>query len=393
MKKLCLIIVIFFQLIACKEPIWNTPPTDGDTPNPIKNVNVKNLKGKSIIHFLIEDTNTLYVEASYTLSNGVQKNVKASKFIDSLIVDGFSSSKEYEINLYAVGINEQKSAPTKIKINPLTPVYINTFSSITASTTFGGVTIRGLNPERDALVIETLIKNSDGTWESLDRYYTSTDTIKYNVRGLEDKELDLAIFVRDRWLNYSDTLYTKITPLKEIQIPAADIREIPASELPSSATPWSNSYLAKKAVDGIIGLTVNQNYYMTARGTGMPQHFNVDLKKTYQLSRVLYYMRPTYFFRSISPSKVVVWGTENPSPDGSFEGWTMLGRFDVIKPSGLPLETNSDEDNALASAGINFEFDSATIPIRYLRIQTLETFGFSDYVTATEYVMFGNTTN
>ena len=325
------------------------------------------------------------------MANGVQKNVKSSKFIDSLIVDGFSDAKEYEINLYAVGINEERSNPTKVKVNPLIPAYINTFSTISASTTFGGVTVRALNPERDPLVIETLIKNTDGTWQSLDRYYTSTDTIKYNIRGLEDKQLDLAIFVRDRWLNYSDTLKTSITPLKEILIPAADIREIPQTELPGSATPWSNSYLAKKSVDGIIALTVNQNYYMTARGTGMPQHFNVDLKKTYQLSRVIYYMRPTYFFRSISPSKMAIWGSENPSPDGSFEGWTLLGRFDVVKPSGLPIETNSDEDNALASAGINFEFDSATIPLRYLRFQTLETFGLSDYVTATEFSIFGNT--
>lgn len=395
MKKLILILFSFCVLIGCKEPVWNAPPKDGITPEAIKSYRVHNLNGKSIIYFDIQDQNTLYVEAQYALNNGAIKNVKASKFTDSLVVEGFANAQQYEVELFAVGNNEQKSPPLKITINPLKPTYQLAFESLTSSATFGGITVQATNPQREPIVIETMRKESDGTWTSIDKYYTSTDVIKYNIRGMNDSLQNFGFFIRDRWLNYSDTISNSLKPLREIQIPPSSIGVISASVLPGSAPSHNNSstYAATKAVDGIIGLTVNANYYLTARGSGMPQHFNLDLKVPYSLSRLVYYQRPTYFYRGISPRKVAVWGSNNPATDGSFEGWEKLGEFEAIKPSGLPMDTNSAEDDAVAAAGINFEFDSATIPVRYLRIQTLETWSMSDYLTLTEYSIFGNTVN
>src|SRR5690606_10794496 len=323
------------------------------------------------------------------------KKVKASKYVDSLVVEGFPKAQSYDVQLYAVGANEQRSAPVKVVVAPNTPAYISALASLTSTATFGGITINVDNGSRDALVIETLRKEPDGTWQSIDRYYSSTDLIRYNIRGLQDSTQHFAFFIRDRWLNFSDTVEATLTPLTEIQIPPGSIENIPAEALPGTAPSHNNSssLAAHKAIDGVIGRTVNENYYLTMRGTGMPQHFNVDLKKQYQLSRLVFYQRPTYFYRSISPRKVAVWGSNSPAPDGSFDGWTLLGEFEVIKPSGLPMDINSDEDNAAAQAGHNFEFESATMPIRYLRIQTLETWAMSDYITLTEYSIFGNVAN
>lgn len=395
MKNQILIVLSFLTLLGCKESVWNAPPNDGYTPTAIKSYTVNNLNGKSVIYFDIEDENTLYVEAQYILKNGNVKNVKASKYTDSLIVDGFDNAQQYEVQLFAVGNNEQKSEPTKIFINPLKPTYQIAIESLTATATFGGITIKAINPEREPIVIETLRKEADGSWTSIDRYYTSTDNIKYNIRGMTDSLHNFSFFIRDRWLNISERVNNSLTPMKEIQIQPSTITEISATEMPGSAQVYNNSstYNAKKAVDGTIGKAANSSVYMTARGTGMPQHFNLDLKIAYSLSRLVYYQRPTYFYRSISPRKIAVWGSNNPSLDGSFNGWEKLGEFEVIKPSGLPMDTNSAEDDEVAAAGINFDFESATNPVRYLRIQTLETWALSDYVTLTEYSIFGNTIN
>ena len=394
MKNTLITFLCLISLWGCKEPVWNKPP-DGSTPGPVTSFTVKNLSGKSVIHYDVTDANTLYVEAEYSLGNGEVKKVKASKYVDSLVVEGFPKAQSYDVQLYAVGANEQRSAPVKVVVAPNTPAYISALASLTSTATFGGITINVDNGSRDALVIETLRKEPDGTWQSIDRYYSSTDLIRYNIRGLQDSTQHFAFFIRDRWLNFSDTVEATLTPLTEIQIPPGSIENIPAEVLPGTAPSHNNSssLAAHKAIDGVIGRTVNENYYLTMRGTGMPQHFNVDLKKQYQLSRLVFYQRPTYFYRSISPRKVAVWGSNSPAPDGSFDGWTLLGEFEVIKPSGLPMDINSDEDNAAAEAGHNFEFESATMPIRYLRIQTLETWAMSDYITLTEYSIFGNVAN
>ena len=395
MKNILIFIFVLAAFVSCKESVWNVAPKDGVTPGPVRSYIVENMSGKSIIYFDVPDENTLYVEAEYKLANGEIKNTKASRYSASLTVEGFSRAQDYEVKLYAVGKNEQRSAPLSIVVSPTMPPYMAAFESLQISETFGGVTVQTSNPEKEALVIETLLKKTDGSWESLDRYYTSTDQVKFHVRGLPSEEQTFGFFVRDRWLNYSDTVETTLLPLAEIQIPPVDISEITATSLPGSAPIFNNSsqYNAKKAVNGVIGKTVNEDYYLTAPTAGVPQHFNVDLKKAYQLSRVVFYQRPNYFYRTLSPRKVAIWGSNAPAPDGSFNGWTLLGQFEVIKPSGQPMDVNSDEDIAAAVAGHNFEFDGATIPVRYLRFQTLETWDLTTNVTLTEYSIFGNIAN
>ncbi|MEC3878448.1 DUF5000 domain-containing lipoprotein [Parapedobacter sp. 10938] len=391
MKKLIIALIGIIAFYGCKEPVWNPVPTDGVTPGPVRSYTVTNTFGKAIIHFEVPDENALYIEAEYTLDNGETMGVKASKFADSLIVEGFAQAKDYTVQLYAVGSNEQRSSPTAVTVTPDQPNYLQALASLEAIQAFGGVTVETVNPGQDDLVIEALRKAPDGEWEPIDRFYSGIKDIRYHIRGQKDSLQTFAFFVRDRWLNYSDTVEFDILPLREILIPAVDIFEMPIAQMPGSARPWSGSYLAKKAVDGTIAQTKNQNYYMTARGTGMPQHFNVDLTNTFQLSRAVFYERPEYFYRSISPRRMKIWGATDPNPDGSFDGWTLLGEFEVIKPSGIPGDQINEDDEAQSRAGHDFEFDGATIPVRYLRFQTLETWGQSDYVTMTEISLYGNT--
>src|SRR3546814_16969533 len=47
-----------------------------------------------------------------------------------------------------------------------------------------------------------------------------------------------------------------------------------------------------------------------------------------------------------------IWGSDDPSPDGSYDGWTLMGEYEVIRPSGLSVgDELTTEDIATAEAG------------------------------------------
>src|SRR5690606_36371099 len=90
------------------------------------------------------------------------------------------------------------------------------FDEIQVTPSFGGVRIRTLNKLKGSVVIVPLLDSlGTGEYAQLDSYYTEDSLINYNVRGLKPEEMKFAFYVRDRWLNTSDTLYTSITPLEE----------------------------------------------------------------------------------------------------------------------------------------------------------------------------------
>jgi hypothetical protein len=69
-----------------------------------------------------------------------------------------------------------------------------------------------------------------------------------------------------------------------------------------------------------------------------------------------------------------IWGSMNPSPDGSWESWTRLLEGEVIKPSGLPAGELSDEDRQKCAEGWDFSFPIENPPVRYIRIKCLSVF-------------------
>ena len=74
--------------------------------------------------------------------------------------------------------------------------------------------------------------------------------------------------------------------------------------------------------------------------------------------------------------------------DGSDEGWTMLGEFQSVKPSGLPVGTLTDADIAYARAGESYDIPEVGV-FRYLRIKVLESWGGEQAVHFMELEFFG----
>ena len=99
------------------------------------------------------------------------------------------------------------------------------------------------------------------------------------------------------------------------------------------------------------------------------------------------YLAHAYNNRNIS--KFEVWGSMAPNPDGSWDSsWTLLLDAEIVKPSGLPRGTNTEEDIAQFVAGDDFIFPATTTPVRYIRIKVTEVFDQSQGWFITDEIRF-----
>ena len=82
--------------------------------------------------------------------------------------------------------------------------------------------------------------------------------------------------------------------------------------------------------------------------------------------------RSPLFYQNANIKIFEVWGSVDPASDGSWEGWTKLGEFAFVKPSGsADYDSRSDADMQRGWDGDQFVFADRTIPVRYIRIKVL----------------------
>ena len=130
-----------------------------------------------------------------------------------------------------------------------------------------------------------------------------------------------------------------------------------------------------------------------------PQTFTIDLGLKAKLSRFMLWNRYDYPYAQHNPRYFEVWGTKELSHginDTYWSGtewkkeWILLGDFEVIKPSGLPLGQVTDEDRAAERAGFEFIFESGAGEIRYVRFVVKETWARTAALHINEVSFFGD---
>ena len=72
--------------------------------------------------------------------------------------------------------------------------------------------------------------------------------------------------------------------------------------------------------------------------------------------------------------------------------WIFLGEFDTVKPSGLPYGQNSEEDLKAAHVdGIEYVLPvEFAVPVRYIRMDVLETWGNTTAIHIAELTFWEN---
>jgi hypothetical protein len=379
---------------SCKED-FNTPlQQDGVATAAVTNVQVKNMPGGAILTYTIpKDPNLLYVMAEVPMTGGRTGYFKSSSFKDNMEIFGIPDENSRSIKVYAVSKGEVKSAPVDVVIHPLTPPYIDVLRSLKVNPDFGGINIKYDNETGADLAFMLERLGDDGKWIPLNGYYSKLKEGNHSFRGIEAVETQFAIYVKDRWDNISDTLYTTVTPIYEKMLDKGLFKDITLpGDSPIYTTEWN---IGKRYVwDGTWSSDFSNpygNWYnvsTNAPNDGTPSHITIDIGINAKLSR----FRINHYYRFIDKGmrRYEIWGRPDTPKDGSWEGWTKMANYEQKKPSGLAGESYTAEDAEVWLAGDNGDFSSDLPAMRYIRIRCLENWIGTTNLCFAELTLYGN---
>lgn len=371
MRYASLLLLALCCFTSCKDDNLRTYIDHGTTaPAAVTDVKVESLPGAASITYTLpkNSLDLLYVQANYEIRPGVKQQALTSFYGDSILVQGFGDTAEHEVKLVSVDRSGNKSDPVIVKVKPLLPPVRQVYDSLSYSADFGGIRVITKNPSEAKLMIGVLIKDSLGEWVDYDRAYSGLADISFASRGLPAKPTVFGVYVRDRWKNYSDTLIQNFVPLFEKQLDPNNFQELSLKGDDKTNT-WS--------VPGLWGGNPGgHNGVRSSNGT--PSHYQFSITKTGKTAKISRFKIWGIFdgreYSSANVKDFEIWGSNNPAQDGSFDGWTLMGTFEVEKASGLPTGQLSNEDIATAAAGFEFDMPFSAPAVRFIRINVLSTF-------------------
>ena len=86
---------------------YTVGPTEKNTvpPGRVTDIQVENLPGQARLTYkLPTDPDLLYVKAVYPLNSGEIREIKASYYTNTMLLDGFGDTEIHEVEVYAVFI-------------------------------------------------------------------------------------------------------------------------------------------------------------------------------------------------------------------------------------------------------------------------------------------------
>jgi hypothetical protein len=389
------LIILFFALslafYACKEDQMDPIEGDSSAPGALTNPKVENLPGGAkITYTLPQDPDLLYAEAVYLDAKGIPVKFKSSYYTNNIFVEGFADSLEHEVEIYAVDRSGNRSTGTRVAVQPKTPPYMATLKSIEVKPDFGGISVSFVNETKAQLAIEVLTPDSSGTLKTAYTFYTQRDRASFSVRGFASEPRKFFVQVSDKWKHRSDPKETQLTPIYEQMLDKSKFREV---KLPGDARTDAWGGKMQNIWDGkALGDVDNSAAHTGNTGTGVPMYFTFDLGVEAKLSRFNLKMvqDDKHWFNDVSPKKYEVWGTLNPNPDGSFNGWTKLASVENKKPSGLPVGMITEDDRIAGRIGDEVVFASDLPKVRYIRLRCLDNWSGNTNMVMTEVTFWGN---
>lgn len=385
------LLLILWLIVSCSEENERIPMVlDPATPGQVSNVRVESLPGAiKLTYDIPNDKNLAYIKAE-CLIRGVLREVKASVYQNSLIINGFADRSVYQVKVYSVSLSEVASKPVTVEVQPLEPPYQEVFKNISLERAWGGATVTYENPTEASLAISLIYIDSTGYWNPGLTYYTKVKNGSFSLRGFDSEETTFGVYIRDRWDNMTDTIIKVLTPMNEKQLDRLKFNPVNLPGDVKSAWGWVMPYLW----DGKI----TEPGFHTDIDNVWPQYFTFDLGSLEgaKLSRFKIWQRDAipsgmtpYADRNIR--KFEIWGSMNPNPNGEFdETWTLLLTDEIKKPSGLPSGQNSEEDMREIFDGHEFEFPLSVPNVRYIRIKVTETWAKIKSFYVVEVAFYGN---
>jgi hypothetical protein len=338
--------------------------------------------GGVVIKYTVpNDKNLLGVKAVYDRSGQICE-AKASVYADSLVLEGFNDTKTYDVKLYSLGRNGKLSEPLTVPVTPLAPPFRTI--SMDMKETFGGVYVSLSENYTNSSFALVLLADTlgNGEWTELQTFYTDASEITVSRRSLNPRQYNFALYARDRWNNRSDTLIKALTPIQEVEIPKDKFSNprLPGDTWEAYAN--NNNYRFELMWDNVTNSA--GGFFSSNSSAPMPQHFTINLGRKVVLSRFQLFPRSTEMYDGSAPRTWELYGSDDPPLDGSWDNWTLLGKFSQLKPSGYgdgsSVGTITDGDREYFRAGGEYELQITDetpdpfITVNYIRIKITATF-------------------
>lgn len=397
-------IILFSALLAlfnsCQEESVGQYPIDGIAPAPITNVVIKEVFGGGVVlgYAIPDDPDFQGVKAVYTLDTGKEVSVMVSAYSREIILEGFATATEHTALLYSVDKSRNESQPVTVKFTPARSPIFDVFESLKISDDFGGAKLTWENPEMKDIIVSVSKPIAEGSdvEEEVTNFYSSAPLGEGFVRGFDAVPVTFNVVISDQYGNQTETKTQDCLPLYEEKIQSTTYwtRWNGDPEIPYRQ--YSSSYPIEKMWDGVnMAAGGSNNFFHTPAGYPFPVRFTFDMRQVYKLSRMKVYQRGSgWAYEHGNPKRFQVYGSLNSrvhinatDPD---EQWIFLGEFESFKPSGLPLEQASPEDEARGPGGEDFTFPiELATEVRYIRFDVLETWGGTEMIHISELEMWG----
>jgi len=379
---------------SCDEEPIGIQPVDNVAPGKVSNVTYRSLPGGASLRYSIpDDEDLLYVKAVYT-RNGQECESRASIYADTLLVEGFGDTSPKTIKVIAVDRSRNESEPVSIDIVPETPDIFTIAATMEITPDFGGIHIYWDNPNQREISVWLLIEDSinAGEYVPLETFYSSAVKGSVAKREMDTIPVNIQVFAQDRWGNRCDTRSLTITPIFETLF---DYNLIIPFHLPGDGPHYTTNIYGSWGAKGLWNnVWGGDNGYSSQGGTGIwPQSLTTDLGQIGKISRIRVHQRMgSYTWMEGNLRKFEIWGrlTITDYNDGSWDGWTKMGDFESIKPSGLAVGSYTAEDEIIARDGEDFIFDPSNPPIRFMRILVKQTWAGGDNWQSGEIEVFGD---
>lgn len=384
-KNILLFAAAIFILPACSEEERPVIKTDNIAPQPVSDVQVKNIPGGAILSYTLpEDEDLLYVKANYSLKNGSKDEVRTSLFVDTLKIQGFGSEDERTVEVVAVDRSENESVPVIVKIKPLEAPVITVGKTLYMMADFGGVHAYWQNKDRAEISVVLEQEDHNKEFVPIDTYYSSVVEGDAATRGMDTIPRNFRVYVMDRWENKSQIVEATIAPLYEEKFDRLKFGPLYLEGDEPAAWGWDIPYIYNGSITG--------NGFHTANGSGRwPQTMSFEIGVTGKISRIKIWQRTqdNYSFRHGNLRLFEIYGTNDGKNLNDWSAWTKLMTCQSVKPSGLPGDQVTAEDVAAATAGEEFICPPTMPKVRYLRLKALETWSGGDFFHFLEIEVYG----
>lgn len=398
--KAGLLAVLVVWVSSCSEDRVGQNPIDGTPPAAVTNVQTEAIPGGAKITYDIpKETDISYVVCEYTYK-GEKKAVRSSVYTNEVTILGLGEIVPCQFTLYLVDHSENRSKPYTGSFTPLEPPYQTIFKTLEAEADFGGIVARWENETNAMIGAFLLAMEDDGEWTEYDLVFSTLTNEKKSIRGYNTDERMFGVVLLDQYGNTSDTFKIVTNPLYE---KALNKKKFSDGALQGDNNTSHNSRPLSNIWNGLTDASSASIWHtVPTAGFTPPQTFTVDLGVEAKLSRMLLWNRTDFSYKQHNPRLFKVWGAKELPEDrkntaywnthtGPWrDGMILLGDFEVIKPSGLPLGQTTAEDTAAEKAGFEFIFESGVGEIRYLRFEVIETFERTAALHIAEISIFGD---